>query len=293
MNYGDFICFVKREMEAKLGEEVQVTLQQVVKNNSVTLDGLTFHEKGQNIAPTIYLRDFYEEYRLGMTMPDIMDCIEKLYQRSRLDEPLDTDFYLNYDVVRKNLACKLIHREKNRELLKQVPYIPFLDLAIVCYYRMEHSAVGNGTILVFDSHRKAWGISREELFRTARANTLRILPPEYMDLNDILEYPEELAEELRNGIPMYVLTNKENYFGAVQMIYDSVLQEAGRYLKGDFWILPSSVHECILVPHMVQTGKKELEAMVQQVNAQEVSEEEYLSDSVYFYRKDLHKLEKV
>ena len=293
MNYGDFICFVKREMEAKLGEKVQVTLQQVMKNNSVVLDGLSFHEKGQNIAPTIYLREFYEEYQEGISMPDILEHMEKTYQRSRLEEPLDTDFYMNYEIVKKNLACKLIHRERNRELLKQVPYLPFMDLAIVCYYKMEHEIVGNGTIIVFDSHRKSWGISREELFRTARENTLQILPPEYMNLHEMLDLQDELSRELREGIPMYILTNKENYFGAVQMIYDSVLQEAGNRMQRDCWILPSSVHECILVPDNVQTGKKELEAMVHQVNSQEISPEEYLSDSVYFYRRDLHKLEKM
>lgn len=293
MNYADFICFVKREMEARLGEDVQVMLQSVLKNNSVVLDGLSFREKGKNIAPTIYLKEFYEEYHNGMTMPEILDYIEEMYNRNKLEEPLDTDFYLDYDVVKKNLACKLIHREKNKELLKNVPYLPFLDLAIVCYYRMEHESVGCGTIQVLEKHRKGWGVSQEELFRTARMNTPKILPPIYMNLHEILNMEDELACELSRGVPMYILTNSENCFGAVEMIYDSVLQEAGRYLQGDFWILPSSVHECILVPGSIQNGKRELEAMVRQVNEQEVSPEDYLSDSVYYYRLGLHKLEKV
>ena len=292
MNYGDFICFVKREMEAKLGNEVQVSLQSVLKNNSVVLDGLTFQEKGQNIAPTIYLREFYEEYKRGISLPELVDYMIEVYQRNRLEEPLDTDFYLDYENVRGHLACKIIHRERNHELLKQVPFVPFLDLAVVCYYKMEHEAVGSGSILVFDSHRKRWGITVEELFRTARMNTSRLLPPEYMELKNLMN-TEENDLDMSGFIPMYILTNNENNFGAVQMIYDSVLQEAGIRIQSDFWILPSSVHECILVPESVPTGKKELEAMVRQVNAREVAPEDYLSDSVYFYRRDLHKLEKM
>ena len=75
------------------------------------------------------------------------------------------------------------------------------------------------------------------------------------------------------------------------MIYDSVLEDAGRKLESDFWLLPSSIHECILVPSDVSMTKEELEAMVHHVNEIEVTREEYLSDSVYFYQRDLHKLE--
>lgn len=293
MNYEDFTCFVQRKLQEKLGEDVQVELHQIMKNNSVLREGLAIHEKENSIAPTIYLKEFYEEYRNGMTMPDILDYIEEVYQKNRLEEPFDTEFYNDFEKVRSHLACKVVNREKNRELLKSVPCVEFLDLAIVCYYRMEHEVVGNGTILVFESHRKNWGVSREELLRISRDNTPLLLPVEYLNMNDIVEIQGEDPQRVKELLPMYILTNRENYFGAVLMIYDSVLQEAGRLLDSDFWILPSSVHECILVPSFVKIGKKDLERMVRQVNEQKVAPEDYLSDSVYFYRRDLHKLEKV
>lgn len=293
MNYEDFVCFVQTEMKEKLGKEVQVELHQIVKNNSVVRDGLSIHEKENSIAPTIYLNEFYEEYRNGMTMPDILDYIEAVYQKNRLEEPFDTEFYTDFENVKKNLACKLINQEKNQELLKQIPHLPFLDLAIVCYYKLENQEMGNGTILVFDSHRSHWGISREELLRICRANTLQILPVEFMDMKDVVKVCIEDHPDGEDRLPMYILTNQENYFGAVNMIYDSVLQQAGEKLNSDFWILPSSIHECILVPSSVKMGKEELAAMVRQVNANEVAPEDYLSDSVYFYCRALHKLEKM
>ncbi len=300
MKYGDFICFIQAEAKERLGEGVHVELHQIIKNNSVLLDGLSVQEKDKGVAPTIYLNDFYEEYQKGMTVPEILDCIVGIYEKSKVEKEVDMGFYMDYDKVKQHLACKIISKEKNEKLLNKIPYVPFLDLALVPYYKMTDSEMGNGTILVFESHRKNWGISPEQLIRDARENTLRILPWEMMSMESVLkgfvqkkqagECPEGEKEK---GLPMYVLTNQENYFGAVNLVFDSVLAEAGTRLGEDFWILPSSVHECILVPASVQMGKEKLEDMVRQVNEKEVAPEDYLSDSVYFYERSLHKLQKM
>lgn len=301
MNYEDFVCFVQAEMKERMGKEVHTELHQIMKNNSVTLDGLSIYETDRSIAPTIYLNEFYEEYRKGMTMPEIMECIQSIYQRSKVRSSFNTDFYMDFSQVKEHLACKLINREKNRELLEKVPYVPFLDLAIVFYYKLVDSEMGNGTILVYDSHRQHWGITKEELFQIARKNTRKLLPEEFLDIRSILESAGEKEDgadaektaESEAKIPMFVVTNQENYFGAVHIIFDSLLEEAGKRLKEDFWILPSSIHECILVPASVQMKKEDLEAMVRQVNEKEVAPEDYLSDSVYFYERSLHRLSKM
>lgn len=300
MKYEDFVCSIQTEMKKKMGEEVHVELHQIVKNNSVILDGLSIQGKNSAIAPTIYLNDFYARYQKGMTMPEILDCIDRVYQNNKVQENFDTRFYTDYDKVKEHLVCKIINKEKNRELLEKIPHVSFLDLAVVFYYKMVDSEIGNGSILVFESHRKKWGISREQLLREAKENTLRILPVQFMSMESVLEgYGLEnipgnkKTDQEETQLPMYILTNKENYFGAVNMIFDSVLEEAGTKIGEDFWILPSSIHECILVPVSVKMGKEKLEAMVHQVNANEVSAEDFLSDSVYFYQRNLHKLEKM
>ncbi|MFS6555026.1 DUF5688 family protein, partial [Parabacteroides distasonis] len=102
-------------------------------------------------------------------------------------DPFDTTFYADYTKVRQHLACRLISREKNRELLKMVPYRIFLDLAVVVYYYFEDSRLGTGTILVYSSHCKNWGITEEELFAGARENTLNIQPEEFLSMRSVLE----------------------------------------------------------------------------------------------------------
>ena len=111
-----------------------------------------------------------------------------------------------------------------------------------------------------------------------------------MSMNTILKkYHAEFGENSEPQ-PMFVLTNRGNYFGAVCMIFDSVLSEIGETLQDDFWVLQSSIHECVIVPAQIQTNGTELQALVREINRKEVQAEEFLSNEIYFYHRMLHKL---
>mgnify|MGYP003370784908 CR=1 FL=1 len=290
MKYEDFICFIQTKMQERMGEEVQIQIQQVVKNNNIVLDGLCIAEKDSSIAPTIYLNGYYRQYEEGRTVPEILDAMQETYEKNRKEINFDPSFYADFTCVQPHLMCRVINRQKNEERLKQVPWRPFLNLAIVvcCYF--EDEVIGNGSILVYQNHLNGWGITEEELFRVARENTLRIQPEEFMSMNTILKkYHAEFGENSEPQ-PMFVLTNRGNYFGAVCMIFDSVLSEIGETLQDDFWVLPSSIHECVIVPAQIQTNGTELQALVREINRKEVQAEEFLSNEIYFYHRMLHKL---
>ncbi len=337
LKYEDFICFIQAKMQERMGEEVQIQIQQVVKNNNIVLDGLCIAEKDSSIAPTIYLNGYYRQYEEGRTVPEILDAMQETYEKNRKEINFDPSFYadftcvqphlmcrvinrqkneerlkqdamqetyeknrkeINFDpsfyadftCVQPHLMCRVINRQKNEERLKQVPWRPFLNLAIVvcCYF--EDEVIGNGSILVYQNHLNGWGITEEELFRVARENTLRIQPEEFMSMNTILKkYHAEFGENSEPQ-PIFVLTNRGNYFGAVCMIFDSVLSEIGETLQDDFWVLPSSIHECVIVPAQIQTNGTELQALVREINRKEVQAEEFLSNEIYFYHRMLHKL---
>lgn len=289
LKYEDFICFIQAKMQERLGKEVQLQIQRITKNNSVVLDGLSISEKDSGIAPTIYLKEYYQQYQEGRTIPELLDAMLEAYEQNRTLLDFDTSFYADFSKVRLQLMCRIVNREKNRELLKRIPARDFLDLAIVVCYRFEDEIIGNGSILVHKNHLEGWQVTEDELFRIARENTLRIQPDEFMSMNSILKkYHIEANEE--DDQTMYVLTNKSNYFGAVGIIYDSVLAGIGAELGDDFWVLPSSIHECVIVPASVEKNGAELENMVREINRREVHVEEFLSDNIYFYRRKLHKL---
>ena len=287
MKYEEFVGYVQTKIRERLGEEVRIELHRVIKNNSVELDGLSFYSKDNRMAPTIYLNELYTEYENGKTMPEIVDKIISLFQSAVTTEKFQAENYLDFEKVKEHLACKLINLKKNEKLLKEVPYQKFLNLAVVAYYKVDDEMIGKATILVRKSHCQSWGVEEDEVIQCARENTLKILPVRFMGIGAMLEtygYHQETT------IPMYILTNEETCFGAASMIFDSVLERIGKMLKDDFWILPSSIHECIIVPAGCAMSPDEMTDLVKEVNQKEVSAEEYLSDQIYYYQITMHRL---
>lgn len=294
MTYDDFLCCVQTRVQKALGEEVRVLLHRVPKNNGILLDGLSIQEGEEGISPTIYLNDFYLEFQRGAELPRLVEEILDLYKSSRIEGKIDTGFYKEYDNVRERVSCKLVSFELNRGLLKKVPYVRYLDLAVVFCYLMEHQDLGSGTILIYNSHLDMWRVTKEELYRQARENTLRLVPWEFYSMQEAVrelmeeqESPQDLPEPY---LPMYVLTNRDRNLGASVILFDQVLSEVGERLGEDYYILPSSIHEVIVIPAGFAIPKKELEDMVREINTTQVLAQEVLSDRVYFYCCRQHSL---
>jgi hypothetical protein len=108
---------------------------------------------------------------------------------------------------------------------------------------------------------------------------------------NLLDRGEPLVPEEVGG--MYVLTNASGSLGAAALFYPDVKEKAAELLGGDYYILPSSVHEVILVPDSADIKAADLCDMVKQANRTVVDEKDILSDNVYHYSKDDRKLNKV
>lgn len=291
MNYEDFARVMQAQIQERLGEQAQIKRHEVVKNNGVRLDALSISEGDSRFLPTVYLNEYYPLYLDGAPISKLTDQIEARYRRNRVKSSLDLSFFNDYEKVKDRLACRLVNYRKNEELLREVPHMRFLDLAAVVYYLFEDDQLGTGTVLVRGEHKESWRVTQEELFEAARANTLRLLPADFMSLKQAVERQCALTEEQQeSACSMYVLTNRENYFGAGCLLFDSVLQEIGQKLREDFWVLPSSVHECIIIPESYDISKEALSEMVRDINRCGVAQEDFLSDEVYCYKRAVHKL---
>ncbi len=296
MEYGEFIKKVKNGLSAYFGKDTKVTLKKVNKNNGVILDGIIILGQHEMIAPTIYLESFYMDYLKGKSLGDIIMEIIAIYEQNRVKENIDLDFFMKYEAVKGRIFQKVINYQKNEKRLQKVPHIRFLDLAIVCYFAYMNDFLGNGSIQIEKEHLQEWGISEEELFENARKNTIEKLGVELRGMDEILlemlsdsiekdaeEETQKLLEHMDNGVPMYVMTLRGRFFGATCICYQEFMEKFAKKCKKDFYILPSSIHELILVPDSGKEKASSLKSMVQEVNATHVSEEEQLSDNVYFY----------
>ena len=126
-----------------------------------------------------------------------------------------------------------------------------------------------------------------QLYQDARQNALRLLPAELDSMTDVIRELTDGMDELEDmGVPMYVLTNKRRTQGAVCILYEGILWECYKCIGEDYYILPSSVHEVILLADTGEEDIQLLKRMVREVNATQVLPEEVLSDSVYYFDRE-------
>lgn len=187
---------------------------------------------------------------------------------------------------------KLINYEQNKNLLQKIPHIKILDLAIIFNCLVDADETGNATILIYNQHLSLWNITKDDLYHLAMKNTPALLTYELRDMSDVLielmaGVPcNSMKEEFEYMVPTYVLSNKSKLNGSGCIFYHNLLHNLCEKLECDLYILPSSIHEVILIPAYDHDSYDELTSMVKEVNSTQLSKEEILSDHVYFYSRE-------
>ena len=293
MSFEGFYTCVRIDIQHRLGEDAEVTVNSTLKNNGIRLYGITIKEKGCNLVPTIYLEDFYERYLEGEDISALEREILYIY-REKPAMFFDTDSIKDWQNVRERIVCRLINLEMNREKLEEIPYFPRLDLAVTFSVIVEAGELPcDGSFTIHNSHMEMWGITADELYAEAVGNTRRLEKPEIISLEDaLLESIGEDAvseEEQRVEPVMYVMTNEKRVYGASSLLFTDMLQELSDRTGSDLYILPSSIHELILIPEKCIKGcggQEGLEQMVKTVNSTQIQPQEILSDKVYKFIRE-------
>lgn len=267
MNYTEFMNAMLCEIRGQVDAQVRTELYTVTKNNGTRRTGILFKQEDSNLAPTIYLEEFYQKYLKGQQVPDLADSICSIYQEIRVKKTCDCQNLFDFNHVKEHIVYKLIRRDANEELLKQIPYEPFLDLAVVYYIQIDNTRFGSAAIQIRNEHLRYWRVKKEEIRRLAEKNTPRI-------------YPVQIRQIVRF---MYVATNEQCSLGAAVMRYPDFREKVRGMIRGDFYILPSSIHEVILVPESFGLEPERMQEMVKEINQTGVAPEEVLSDSVYYF----------
>lgn len=291
MTYEEFKIAVTAEVVNQLGEEVNVTTQTIQKNNGVSIDTISIMEKGYNMCPSIYLEDMYQHYvEEDWSLKKVAEWAIRIHEAGKKMCVLPDDFYMTYEKVRKRVCFRLVNYEKNRQLLNEVPHDKVLDLAVVYYYSVEPEYLEHATMLIRNVDLQRWKIHIDELRDDAKRNTPYLNDWELITIWDLVEsmllergvkLPERLKED--ESITMYILTNEERYFGASCILYPHVLESIADRLNSPFYILPSSIHECIIKPVSEHYTQESLSEMVREINESHVDEKEVLSDRAYYY----------
>lgn len=294
MDIKEFAQKVCKTVKEKLGEQYTVELKEVRKNNGVLLHGLLISSGNHNVVPTIYLDHFFRAYNEGMTFADIMRRLLEVYGQDVPARSINMEFFRDFEKVQNRICFRLIGQAGNEELLRDIPYVEFLDMAICFFYAYKGNELGEGSILIHNSHMKMWECSVADLMGLARQNTPMLFPWQCSTMEEVIremidrEHQEELLSE---EIPMKVLSNRQRTNGAVCLVYPDVLEHLAEEYKADLYILPSSIHETILLADSGKERPGELKSMIVQVNRTQVAPEEVLTDSLYRYDRGNRRME--
>ncbi len=318
-----FLEEVVEEVEMEIGIGYQVMTECVLKNNGVTLHSILIMKEGENISPSIYLNQYYEAYKCGKNVETIAkEIVENYYQCREKKDVFLTEFDLSFVHFKEKIFYRLVNYKENQELLETAPYVPFLDLAITFYCLVEKSEEAIGTLHITNDLLKEWNVEKKEILQLAMKNTPILFPVKISTIDEIVgdllrkdienlifyyehsglednilektkEYFGVVLENLEKNreVPIYVVTNTLGINGAATILYENVLEEFSSQCQSDFYILPSSIHEVLLIPYSRKFEKEELKNMVNEVNQTQVPKEDILSDEVYLYCREGNYLE--
>ena len=290
MTYNQFLNYVKEQSvyEFDHPEEYKASINHVIKNNSVELDGICLHRAGDTLSPTVYLNHFYEEYLEGRPLHSILSEIAATLSSEVPELEVNTSLYDNYDAIRHQIIFRLVNYERNEELLTSCPYLPFCDLAITFRWLVHSDSSGIASALITNKEMELWNITLEELYQTASLNTRRLFPATIQPIQQLLsEYLDkdadiqELLDQTPDELQLFILSNEPRINGSTRMIYDGILADFAKKIKKDLYILPSSIHEVLLMPATKEIEEQALLNLVRDANRTVVGLPDILSDSIY------------
>jgi hypothetical protein len=192
--------------------------------------------------------------------------------------------------MKSKLSMEVVSAEKNAELLESVPHERMEDMAVVYRFVLDQTDSGNGTILVTNQLLDQYGITKEQLRADAMENAPEIRPSEIRGMSEVMSElaPGMIPEVAPEDEQMFVATVPDKIHGAGVIAYPNFMEDAAQKMGGDFFVLPSSIHEVLLVKDNGQMTAKELENMVKEVNATQVEPADQLTDHVYHYDSQNH-----
>ncbi len=264
----------------------QIRIEKVIKNNGIVCTGLVICENGESVSPNIYLDYYYVMYKQNNDFEDVCMKISQEYIEAKKKIINNIDVNLEFDKLKDKIFIKLVNYERNKNILKDCPHIKYLDLAVTFRYLVRKDENGIASAMVGNKEMLMWNIDTDTIYDMAKNNTKKLFPCVVMRLNEMLDESELCGSCNTEDINVFVVTNSQGVNGATYMIYEDIISSFADKIQDDLYILPSSIHEVLLVPAGDYDDRESLAEMVSEINKFVVSEFDYLSDNVYFYDRN-------
>ncbi len=295
MEYEEFLAVFRKEFEERLGGDVRTELVKVRKNNVGKKEGLAVIGGDTPIVPVIYPAEIYQGCReKGADAAEAARAAADRYMAKKHSmEPIEgiRRSLFRWEAAKGSLMPTLVNQEWNREALEEAANVPFLDLAVCFQLQAARPEGGIYSCRISKKLLSSWGLSEGELMEQALKNLER---KEYV-VRNIGEVLAELSgmEYLGNGEKglsgeksFSVLTTPEQIYGAAGILKKGLLSGYADKAGRNLYLIPSSIHEIIVIADDGNVDTECLEAMIKEVNSKHVPREEQLSDHAYYYDRE-------
>ena len=297
MNFSEFSLALTTLVNAKLGDNYEVSNTKITKNNGNRLHGINVKCSGKNVSPTFYVDDLYDQYENGEI--SFEECFEKIVREVRKTFDNLPDLHLeqfnDFSKVKDKILYKLINTAANEELLKDVPYETVNDLSKIFFVNVSEK-VGEMAFTIRNEHMSAWGITAEDISSAADANMPQMGGETFMSLAHMINQLNEIQiidEREDTESTTFVLSNRDRVFGAAAALYTGEIQRLAERREADIYIIPSSIHEVLLLVDSEETDAEDIKKTILDVNEAQVAPEERLSNNLYKYCRETDKIEVV
>ena len=258
MNFQDFKNEIPKMIQQKLNNAYTVSLQEVIKTNDQIYTGIIIRKENEDVIPTIYLEEFFHQYLAGKSLNEITDNILSVYINAFQHIP--TPKTPSRDDFIKNLTPTVVNADLNKALLKDLPHIRFEDLAVYLRYCFNESDDHQMSVKVTNNLLAFYNLTKDEAMEYAIDNLDHSkfqFKPLYQILNSIVN-----IDDFDEFPAIFVVTNQNNIYGASCMASKKILSKIADEVLGDYYILPSSVHEILIVPKSFIDRPEELRNMI-------------------------------
>lgn len=263
-------------------KDAEVTVSPVMKNNDITLHGMAIRRPGETASPTIHLNGYYKDYISGKPLEDIFKEMADSFMKHQ--EQAKTLPSIDFEAMKDKIFFTLSGVKTNQAILANSPHRVINDMAITYRVLAYDNGFEKGSISITNSVMERMGMTEPELFTRAMEQTPQIMPSNFFSMEELFkDIPWIQADEIIEDMPLYVVTNDDKWYGAGAIFYPGVKEDIFKYLREEYYVLPSFVHESIILPKSYESDIKYLKDMVHSVNMTEVEPQEVLTDSVYEY----------
>lgn len=299
MNFQEFVDKVKEAIRDALPEsfrDAQVSVEPFRKLNTSYL-GLQVKKEGQTVVPNINLDAHFREYQeTGKPFADVLTAIAEQVQ---LGPPMETEWLKDYSQVKEKLFIRVSDAKENEAFLRMAPHKEVDGLAISYHIAFEGLHGVEASTPVTYKMMEMFGVTEEQLHADALESTQRLYPVQYTSMAEVMNKMMGIDADMdpdmmpaTEGPQLMVLTNMQGIHGAATLFYPGQLEAIAQQMGSDFFVLPSSVHETLILPDDGTAEPDSLQFMVREINQSTVAPEDRLSDFVYHYDSKDHVLEK-